>query len=92
MECWNSAFNAQGLRVIFVIVQVGALKIYVVAVGALREKGKIGWNSVYHKKWWKTSLGPSYFTLLKFSFSVTRLMPYYAETDHSRPLIVGLYG
>jgi len=38
----------------------------------------------------KTSLGlgPSYyFLLLKFSFLVTRLMAYYAETGRSRPLI-----
>ncbi len=29
MKCWNSAFNAQGSRVIIVVVQVGAVKIYV---------------------------------------------------------------
>jgi len=38
MKCWNSAYNAQGLKVIIVIVQVGALKIYVAAVQALRKK------------------------------------------------------
>jgi hypothetical protein len=38
MKCWNSAFNAQGWRVITVVVQVGAVKIYVGAVEALREK------------------------------------------------------
>jgi hypothetical protein len=38
MECWNLAFNAQGLRVIIVVVQVGALKTYVVAVEALMKK------------------------------------------------------
>jgi hypothetical protein len=27
MRCWNSAFNAQGLRVIIVVVQVGAMEI-----------------------------------------------------------------
>jgi hypothetical protein len=31
MKCWNSAFNAPGSRVIIVIVQVGAVKIYVAA-------------------------------------------------------------
>jgi hypothetical protein len=35
----------------------------------------------------KTSLGPSYFPFVKLSFPVTRLMPYYAETGRSRPLI-----
>jgi hypothetical protein len=38
----SSSFNAKGLRVIIVIIQVGAMKIYVAAVEALREKGKTG--------------------------------------------------
>jgi hypothetical protein len=38
MKCWNSAFNAQGSRVIVVVVQVGAVKISVAAVQALRKK------------------------------------------------------
>jgi hypothetical protein len=38
MKCWNTAFNAQGSRVIIVVVQVGAVKIYVAAVEALRKK------------------------------------------------------
>jgi hypothetical protein len=29
MECWNSAFNAQGSRVVILVVQVGEVKIYV---------------------------------------------------------------
>jgi len=38
MKCWNSAFNAQGSRVIIVVVPLGAVKIYVAAVEALRKK------------------------------------------------------
>jgi hypothetical protein len=40
MKCRNSAFNAQGSRVIIVVLHVGAVKTYVAAaaVGALREK------------------------------------------------------
>jgi hypothetical protein len=40
----NSAFNAQGSRVIIVVVQqVGAVKIFVAAVsGGAQEKGKTG--------------------------------------------------
>jgi hypothetical protein len=38
MKCWNSAFNAQGSRVIIVVVHVGAVKIHVAAVQALRKK------------------------------------------------------
>jgi len=39
MKCSNSAFNAQGSRLIIMIVQVGAVKIY---VAAAVEKGKTG--------------------------------------------------
>jgi hypothetical protein len=38
MKCWNSAFNAQGSKVIIGIVHVGAVKIYAAGVKALREK------------------------------------------------------
>ncbi len=38
MRCWNSAFNAQGSRVIIVVVEVGVVKISVAAVKAFREK------------------------------------------------------
>jgi hypothetical protein len=38
MKCWYSAFNAQGSTLIIVVVQLGAVKIYVVAVEALRKK------------------------------------------------------
>jgi hypothetical protein len=55
MECWNSAFNAQGSGVLTVVVQVGAVKLYVAAVKALRKKErqdetqfttKIGWKTI----------------------------------------------
>jgi hypothetical protein len=42
MKCSNSAFNAQGCRLTIVVVQVRAVKIYVAAVEALRQKGKTG--------------------------------------------------
>jgi hypothetical protein len=38
MKCWNSAFNAQGPRLIRVVIQLGAVKIYAAAVEALRKK------------------------------------------------------
>jgi hypothetical protein len=43
MKCWNSAFNAQGSRVIIVVVQVGAVKIYVAAMssGDTQEKDRM---------------------------------------------------
>jgi hypothetical protein len=33
MKCWNSKLDAKGRRVIIVVVQVKALKIYVAAMG-----------------------------------------------------------
>jgi hypothetical protein len=38
MKCWNSAFNVRGSRPITVVVHLGAVKIYVTAVEALRKK------------------------------------------------------
>jgi hypothetical protein len=41
MKCSYSAFNAQGSRlIIIVVVQLGAMKIYVAAVEALQKKGR----------------------------------------------------
>jgi hypothetical protein len=42
MKCWNSTFNGARLKVIIVVVQVGAVKIYVAAVEALRKKERGG--------------------------------------------------
>jgi hypothetical protein len=38
MKCLNSVRNAQGSRLIIVVVQVRAVKTYVAAVEALRQK------------------------------------------------------
>jgi hypothetical protein len=40
MKCWNLTFNAQGLRVIIVVIQVGIVKIFVTTMEALKKKGK----------------------------------------------------
>ncbi len=66
MKCWDSAFNAQGSRVIIVVVQVGGVKIYVVAVEALRKKEIGGKTQFTTKIGGKTSLGSSYFVLWNF--------------------------
>ncbi len=63
MKCWNSAFNAQGPRVIIVVVQVGAVKIYVAAVEALNKKERGDEIQFTTKIGGKTSLGPSCFIL-----------------------------
>ncbi len=38
MKCCNSTLNAQGWRLIIVVVQLGVLKIYVAAAEALMKK------------------------------------------------------
>jgi hypothetical protein len=60
MRCWNSIFNAQGLRVIIVVVQVGAVNIYVTAVQALRKMETQDETQFTTKFGGKTSLGHSY--------------------------------
>jgi hypothetical protein len=57
------SFNAKGSRVIIVVVQLGAVKIYIAAVEAFRKK-EIGDEIQFTtKSGGKTSLGPSYFVL-----------------------------
>jgi len=62
MKCWNSAFDTQSSRLIIVVVQLGAVKIYVAAVEALRKKGKTGWRwnpaKLYHQNWWFSEFHP----------------------------------
>ncbi len=59
-------YNAQGSRAITVVVQVGAVKIYVAAVQqqAFRKKEREDETELTTKnRWKKTSLGRSYFLL-----------------------------
>ncbi len=62
----NSAFNAQGVRVIIVVVQVGGVKIFVAAVETLKKKERQDETQFTTKIGGKTSLGPSYFALYNF--------------------------
>jgi hypothetical protein len=55
MECWNLAFNAQGSRLIIVVVQVWGV---VAAVEALRKKKSQYETQFTTKIGGKTSLGP----------------------------------
>jgi hypothetical protein len=51
MKCWESAFNAQGSRLIIVALQVSrSSEILCSKSGGAKEKGKTGWNSVHPKK------------------------------------------
>jgi len=64
MKWWNLTFNTQGSRVTIVVVQVGAVKIYVIAVKALKKKERQEDDTQFTTKiGGKTSLGPNYFIL-----------------------------
>jgi hypothetical protein len=63
MKCWNTAFSAQGSRVIIVVVQVGAVQIYVAAVEAHRENERGDETQFTTKIGGQTSLGSSNFVL-----------------------------
>jgi len=59
MKWWNSTFNAQGLRVIIVVVHVGIVKIYLVVVQVLMKKETHDEIQIGGK----TNLGSNYFLL-----------------------------
>jgi len=42
VKCWISTFNAQGLREIILVVQVGGVKIYVLAIKTFWKKERHG--------------------------------------------------
>jgi hypothetical protein len=59
-----------GSRVIVVVVQAGAVKIYVAAVEALKNKERQDETQFTTKTGGKTSFGSQLFCFVKFSFSV----------------------
>ncbi len=58
-----SAFDAEGLRVIIVVGEVGAVKMYVAAAEAFRKKERGDETQFTTKIGGKTSLAPSYCVL-----------------------------
>ncbi len=81
MKCWNSAFNAQGSRVIIVVVQVRAM-----AMEALKKKER-GMKLSLPLKLVEKLVWVPVISFWKISFPVTHSMPCYAETGRSGPLI-----
>jgi hypothetical protein len=59
MKYWNSALNTQGSRVLIVVVQEGAVKIYVVAVEERRKNDRQDETRIITRIGGKTSLGAS---------------------------------
>jgi hypothetical protein len=74
MKCWNSAFNAQGSRVIIVVVQVRAVKIYVAAMEALKKKER-GMKLSLPLKLVEKLVWVPVISFCKISFPVTHSMP-----------------
>jgi hypothetical protein len=71
--------SIKGLRLIIVVVQVGAVK---------RKKERQDETQFTTKIDGKTiKLGSHLFHFVEFSFPVPHLMPYYAKTGHLCPLI-----
>jgi len=60
MKYWNSASYAQGSRLIIVVVQVGAQKIYVTALEAKERQDETEFTTKIARK---TKWGPNYFVL-----------------------------
>jgi len=74
-KCWISAFNAQGSRGIIVVVQVGAVKIYVATVETLRKKERQGETQKTIKNWWFSKFHPPLIVLFcRFFFYLTVCM------------------
>ncbi len=63
------------------------MKIYVAAVEALRKKELQDETQSSTKIGGKTSFGSQLFSLVKFSFLIPCLMPYYAQTGCSHLVI-----
>jgi hypothetical protein len=57
------SINAEGSRLIILVVQVGAVNIYVAALEAIRKKERHGETQFISKIGRKTSLGLNYFAL-----------------------------
>ncbi len=65
MKCWNSASNAQGLRLAIVVAEVGVVKMYVAAVEALTEKERQD-ETQFTQNWWFSEFHPAPWILLYF--------------------------
>jgi hypothetical protein len=66
LKCWNLTFNAQGSRVIIVVVQVRSTENICSSSGGAQERhahGRQDETQFTTKIGGKTSMGPSYFVL-----------------------------
>jgi hypothetical protein len=75
MKCRNSAFIAQGSRIIIVVVHVGAVKIYVVPV----QEHERGHETQFATKLVEKLVWVQVISFCKISFLVKHLMPNYSK-------------
>jgi hypothetical protein len=74
MKRWYSAFNAQGFRLIIVVAQLGAVKIYVAAVEALRKTERQDETQFTTKIDGFLSFIPAWMPMYFFAFNLTLCM------------------
>jgi hypothetical protein len=93
MKFWNSAFDAQGSRLIIVVVHVRAVKKYICSssTGGAQENGKTGWNSVYHQNWWFSEYHPMSNANVPFCKFLKNSHLVYDQTQGSAAVPVLLY-
>jgi hypothetical protein len=85
-------FSAQGWRVIIVPSCTGRSSENICSsTGGGQEKKKDSMKLSLPPKLLGKLVSSLLFRFVQFSFTVTRLMPYNAKTDHSCPLIARLY-
>jgi hypothetical protein len=92
---WNLAFNAQGSRIIIIVVQVGAVKIYVVAALEVLKKNERKMKLNLPQKsivFWVSTPPPSSNANVLFGRVFFDTHPLYDQTQGSGAVISFLYG
>jgi hypothetical protein len=92
MKCWYSASNAQGSSLIIVVVQLGAVKIYVAAVETLRKKERQDETQFTTKIDGFLSFIPCWTLMYLFAGFCWNLTLCMTKTQGSRAVFFLLYG
>jgi len=92
MKCWVSAFNAQGSRLIIVVVRLVAVKYYVAAMEALRKKERQDETQFTTKIHCFLSFIPRWMLMYFFAGFFLKSHPVYDQTQGSGAVFFLLYG
>jgi hypothetical protein len=92
MKCWNSAFNAEGSKLVTVAVQVVAVEIYVTAEEALRKKERQDETLLTTKIDGFLSFIPCWMLMYFFLQVFKKSDPIYGQTQGSGAVFRLLYG